>query len=225
MAQLKKGDGLASQETRCREYARYHGYEIVEVFHDNKSGGVADRPAMTALLAHLKRHKREGRVVIIDDLNRFSRDVVVHWQSRALIAEAGGTLESPSIEFGEDSDSILVENLLASVSQHQRQKNGEQTKNRMRARAMNGYWVFHAPPSYRYQKTPGHGNLLVRDEPLASIIQEALEGFASGRFQTPSRTQAVSGSAASFSGQDQRWTGPLPRGRAPAASSSLCRLH
>lgn len=33
-----------------------------------------------------------------------------------------GKLESPSIEFGEDSDSILVENLLASVSQHRRQK-------------------------------------------------------------------------------------------------------
>jgi hypothetical protein len=24
----------------------------------------------------------------------------------------------------------------------------------------------------------GHGNMLMRDEPLASIIQEALEGFA-----------------------------------------------
>jgi hypothetical protein len=48
-------------------------------------------------------------------------------------------LKSPTIEFGEDSDSILVENLLASVSQHQRQKNSEQTVNRMRARTMNGY--------------------------------------------------------------------------------------
>lgn len=184
LAQLRKGDGLGSQETRCREFARFKSYEVEAVFHDNRSGGVADRPGLSALLAHLKLHKDEGRIVIIDDLNRFSRDVVVHWQLRALIAEAGGTLESPSIEFGEDSDSILVENLLASVSQHQRQKNGEQTKNRMRARAMNGYWVFHAPTGYRYQKVSGHGNLLVRDEPLASIIAEALEGFASGRFDS-----------------------------------------
>ena len=138
VAQLRKGDGLGSQETRCREYARFKGYDVAEVFHDNKTGSVADRPAMSALLAYLKRHKGEGRVVIIDDINRFSRDVMVHWQLRALLAEAGGKLESPSIEFGEDSDSILVENLLASVSQHQRQKNAEQTKNRMRARAMNG---------------------------------------------------------------------------------------
>lgn len=39
VAQLKKGDGLASQESRCREYARFKGYEVVEVFQDNKSGG------------------------------------------------------------------------------------------------------------------------------------------------------------------------------------------
>ncbi|MEM8760639.1 MAG: recombinase zinc beta ribbon domain-containing protein, partial [Pseudomonadota bacterium] len=68
--------------------------------------------------------------------------------------------------------------------QHQRQKNGEQTKNRMRARLLNGYWCFAAPPGYKFQKVRGHGNLLVRDEPLASIYQEALEGFASGRFDT-----------------------------------------
>ena len=135
------------------------------------------------MLAFLQKTKEEC-VVIIDDINRFSRDVVVHWQLRALLAEAGGKLESPSIEFGEDSDSILIENLLASVSQHQRQKNGEQTKNRMRARALNGYWVFHAPPGYRYKQVQGHGNLMVRDEPLASIIQEALDGFATGRFET-----------------------------------------
>ncbi|WP_251363826.1 recombinase family protein [Epibacterium ulvae] len=180
---MKKGDGLASQESRCREYARYKGYEVLEVFNDNKSGGDADRPAMIALLAYLKAQK-ETCVVIIDDINRFARDVVGHWQLRALLAEAGGKLESPSIEFGEDSDSILVENLLASVSQHQRQKNGEQTKNRMRGRALNGYWVFRAPIGYKYERVAGHGNMLVRDEPLASIIQEALEGFAFGHFET-----------------------------------------
>jgi site-specific DNA recombinase len=42
---------------------------------------------------------------------------------------------------------------------------------------------FHAPTGYTYKKVAGHRKLLVRDEPLASIVQEALEGYASGRFQ------------------------------------------
>jgi len=28
-AQTKRGDGLKSQETRCREFARYRGYDVV----------------------------------------------------------------------------------------------------------------------------------------------------------------------------------------------------
>lgn len=81
VAQLKKGDGLASQESRCREYARYKGYEVLDVFNDN---------TMIALLAYLKAQK-ETCVVIIDDINRFARDVVGHWQLRALLAEAGAS--------------------------------------------------------------------------------------------------------------------------------------
>lgn len=95
-------------------------------------------------------------------------------------------MASPSIEFGEDSDSRLVENLLASVSRHHRQKNAEQVTNRMQARVMNGYWVFSPPTGYRFERIKGHGKMLVRDEPIASIVQEALESYAHGRFETPS---------------------------------------
>lgn len=127
-------------------------------------------------------HRKDKPVVIIDDISCRARGIEAHLASRASISQAGGRLESPSIEFGEDSDSRLVEYMLASVAQHQREKNGEQTKNRMRGGVMNGYWVFQAPIGYRYERVRGHGKLLVRDEPYASIIQEALEGYACGRF-------------------------------------------
>ena len=182
--QTTRGDGLGSQETRCREYAKYKGYDVSEVFKDDMSGSLINRPGMQDMLAYLRKHsKRQPHVVIIDDISRLARGLEAHLQLRSAISKAGGVLESPSIEFGEDSDSMLVENLLASMSQHQRQKNSEQTRNRMRARLQNGYWVFQAPVGYRYERVSGHGKMLVRNEPLASILQEALEGYASGRFQ------------------------------------------
>lgn len=183
-AQVRRGQGLGSQETRCREFARKKGYDVDRVFVDKAvSGGITTRPGMQAMLAYLKEHSRaQSFVVVIDDISRLARDIKAHLDLREAIASAGARLESPSVEFGEDSDSILVENLLASVSQHQRQKNAEQTKNRMRARAINGNWVFWAPRGYRFAHMPGQGKVLVRDEPLASIVTEALEGFASGRF-------------------------------------------
>ena len=188
VAQSKKGHGLASQETRCREYARMKGYRVDKVFSDRAvSGGVVDRPGIQNSLRYIRENSRNRNVrysLLVDDISRIARDIEAHLQLRRAIAEAGATLESPSIEFGEDSDSILVENLLASVSQHQRQKNAEQTRNRMRARLQNGYWPFIACLGFKYETVTGRGKMLVRDEPVASIIQEALEGFAHGRFQT-----------------------------------------
>lgn len=45
--------------------------------------------------------------------------------------------------------------------------------NRMKARLVNGYRVFQAPYGYHYERLNGQDKILVRDEPLASIIQEA----------------------------------------------------
>ena len=183
--QTKVGDGLGSQQTRCNEYARYKGLKVVKTFTDDMSGSLTTRPGMKDMLAFLRKHRgADPIVVIIDDISRLARGIEAHLQLRAAIGEAGGILKSPTIEFGDDSDSLLVENMLASVSQHQRQKNAEQTINRMRARTMNGYWCFHAPIGYKFHRVSGHGNLLVRDEPYASILQEALEGYATGRFDT-----------------------------------------
>ena len=100
-AQVKKGDGLGSQETRCREYARHKGYDVLEVFNDEgASGGMIDRPGMQTMLMFLKRHKKEEFFVIIDDISRLARGLEAHIQLRTSISDAGGKLVSPSIEFG-----------------------------------------------------------------------------------------------------------------------------
>ena len=184
-AQVNKGDGLASQESRCRDYAAYKGHDVAATFQDaGVSGGIADRPGIKEMLKWLRQNRSREPVVIIDDISRIARGVEAHWTLRNAIGSVGGRLESPSIEFGEDSDSQLIENMLASVSQHHRQKNGEQPVHRMAARMRNGYFAFWAPTGYKYVASKGEGKVLARAEPEASLIQEALEGFASGRFQS-----------------------------------------
>ena len=188
-AQVKRGDGLGSQETRSREYARMKGYTVIKVFTDDLTGRIVGRPGMNAMLAYLRKHRSDKCAAIIDDISRLARNVEAHWELRRTIIKAGGTLESPSLEFRNDADSRMVENVLAGAAQHQSEKNAEQTLNRMQARLMNGYWVFQAPRGYRYEKRNQQGKLLVRDEPVASIIQEALEGYASGRFESRSEVK------------------------------------
>jgi hypothetical protein len=54
----------------------------------------------------------------------------------------------------------------------------------MKARLEAGYWPFYPPPGYAFATVAGHGKLLVPREPEASIIRQALEGYADGRFET-----------------------------------------
>ncbi len=188
--QVTEGDGLGSQEARITEYARNRGYPALSaMFTDNITGGTDIRPGIKAMLQFLVKHRNDNCIVVIDDITRLARDVEVHRKLRRAIAATGAKLECPSFEFGDSPDEELVELLLASVSQHQRRKNAEQVVNRMKGRLQNGYWCFSSkPPAYQFAKVAGQ-NTLVRRDPIASIVTEALEGFASGRFQTRAEVQ------------------------------------
>ena len=184
-SQTERGDGLSSQETRCRAYADYKSYNVIQVFTDDLSGQSENRPGLRALIAFLKSEQPKRYVVLIDDLSRFARNVRVHFDLREEVSAAGGILESPSMNISEDAVGELNEYIQATVNQYQARRNREQTLDRMEARCRNGYWPFATPIGYKHVSVKGiPGKILERDEPLASIIQEGLDGYASGRFDT-----------------------------------------
>ncbi len=190
--QVREGHGLDGQEQRCRSYAAERGYEVAEVFRDEGvSGGTVDREGIQKLLDYLDVHgRRESYVVLIDDIKRLARDVVGHFQLRKAILSRQANLESPSHKFGDSPEEVFGECILAATAELERNQNKRQVYNRMKARLEAGYWPFYQPPGYVYAKVAGHGKLLVRSEPEASIITEALEGFAAGRFPTQVEVQA-----------------------------------
>ena len=184
--QTSDGGGLSSQERSCRDYAERAGYEVIQVFEDVISGRFSDRPGMNDLLSFLKRIDGNQYAVIVDDITRFARDVSAHTSLRAKIMECGASIESPKLKFGEDANSRFMETLFAAIAALDREKNAEQSMDRTISRLKNGFWTFSSPLGYRYEKFrgPEGGKHLVKEEPIATIITEALEGFASGRFQS-----------------------------------------
>ncbi len=183
--QVKEGHGNDGQESNCRKYADYHQFNVVKVFKDEGiSGGVLDRPGIDALLNYLESHRNDGMVVIIDDLKRLARDVVTHFQLKKLIESANATLESPSHTFEDTPEGKFQETILAANAELERNQNKRQVTRRMKARLEAGYWPFYAPPGYHNGIIEGNQKSILPTEPQAGIIKEALEGFASGRFET-----------------------------------------
>ena len=87
---------------------------------------------------------------------------------------------------------------------------------------MNGYWVFHAPVGYKFENKPMHGKILVPDEPVASIVKEALEGFASGRFATQGEFKKLLGKQTSLSEQKQKRRSSFQNRERYAETSTIC---
>ena len=184
--QVSDGSGLESQEHRCREYAAQRGYEVDAVFPDDVSGGgdFMNRKGMVALLAYLDAQSHENYVVIFDDLKRYARDTEFHLKLRRIMAERGATRECLNFNFENTPEGKFIETMLAAQGELEREQNGRQVIQKMKARVEQGFWVFQAPIGYRYEKSQYGGKQLVPDEPAATVIREALEGFAAGRFKT-----------------------------------------
>lgn len=183
--QKAEGNGVVSQEQRCRMYAQGKGYKVAAVFKDEAvSGALLDRPDIKRLLKYLKEHRGENPLpVIIDDISRIARDVSVHIQLAATIKSLGGVLQSPSFSFEQNAMGEMVEIIFAAVAQYGRTGNREQVINRQRARLEMGYWTFPLPLGYSYQKHVIHKKLATPTE-KASILSLGLEGYAIGRFSS-----------------------------------------
>lgn len=182
--QKTEGHGLDSQEHRCREYAKFRDYEVEAVFPDDVSGGgdFMNRAGMVALLHYLDQHPETNYIVLFDDLKRFARDREFHFKLRQALALRHAGVEFLNFKFEDTPEGEFVEAIFAAQGQLERQQNRRQVVQKMRARLEQGYWVFSPPVGYTYQKVSGQGKLLVAQEPLASVLTQALEGFASGRF-------------------------------------------
>lgn len=183
--QAREGEGLDSQEARCREFAENNGYEVVAVFPDEASGGgdFMKRPGMVALLAFVSAQPDEKFLVIFDDLKRFARDKKFHQVLRETFNALGAERYCLNHKFEDTIENEFVEDLLSLTNDLERRQNARQVNQKMRAHMQQGRWKLAAPRGYKYEKHPEHGKLITPVEPISSVHKEALDGYAQGRFQ------------------------------------------
>src|SRR3989338_7973692 len=179
--QKTEGSGLESQEHRCRQFAAERGLHVEAVFHDDSSGGgnFSKRPAMTELLSHLKRNKHTRYVVIFDDIKRASRDVYFYWGLIRQLDEFDAQPMSPNFVFEKTPEGRLQQSITVAAGEYERESSARQTRQKTQARLETGFHAFKAPVGYLFVKHANGGKIMVPKEPVAAVVREALEGFAS----------------------------------------------
>src|SRR3989344_3217874 len=168
LRQKVDGNGLDSQEHRCRIYAAQKGYEVEKVFRDSFTGGgdFMKRPAMKELLEYVDKNPHKKFIVVFDDLKRFARDTVFHWNLRRAFDARSLKPECLNFNFEDTPEGAFIETVLAAQGQLDREQNRRQVIQKQEARLERGYWPFYQPPGYKFIKDPIHGKLLSPKEGL-----------------------------------------------------------
>lgn len=186
LQQESDGSGLDSQEHRCISYAQARGYDVSKerVFHDTYTGGgdFMKRPAMRELLSYIDNNPGERYVVIFDDLKRFARDTKFHIELRGVFNSRKVGVECLNFNFEDTPEGVFVETILAAQNQLEREQNQRQVIQKQKSRLEAGYWAFHSPMGYKMQKVAGYSGKVALPIETASILKEALEGYANMRF-------------------------------------------
>ncbi len=198
--QKTQGHGLESQEHRCRQFAAEKGLQVEAVFYDDISGGgnFAKRQSMSELLKFLKANKRNTYVICFDDIKRFSRDVYFYWDLIRQLDAFGAQPMSPNFVFEKTPEGRLQQSITVAAGEYERESNARQTRQKQQARLEKGYHAFLAPVGYKFTKDKIHGKIIVPDPAVAPILKEAMEGYASGRFQTTTEVRTFLENAPEF---------------------------
>lgn len=175
--QADEGISLEAQQAKAAAYAALYDLELVAVIVDaGESAKTLDRPGLARALAMLA--KGEADALLVAKLDRLTRSVV---DLGALIDRyfAPGKAALLSVSENIDTRSAagrLVLNILASVSQWEREAIGERTRDAMRhMKAQGEYTGGNAP--YGFTLKDG---ALVPDDFEQKVITQARELRASG---------------------------------------------
>jgi DNA invertase Pin-like site-specific DNA recombinase len=146
---------------------------------EGESGAEADRTQLSLMLAFLATSK-EKYIVLFDDESRVARNTKLFltiWENIAKMGHVMATIKDGELHPEHDK---LVTTIKAAVAEEQRRVIRTKSMEYMNVRLRAGFYsIGHAPRGFTIGKVDN--NVFVkRKEPAATILQEALEKYASG---------------------------------------------
>ena len=175
--QADTGVSLDAQQEKARAYASLYDLDLTEMIIDaGESAKTLDRPGLQRALSMLKTGQADALLVV--KLDRLTRSVVdLGKLIETYFAPGKAALMSVSEQIDTRSAAgRLVLNILASVSQWERETIGERTSVAMRYKRAKGEYIGgHAP--YGFELVNGD---LVEDSYEQGVIQQARELRESG---------------------------------------------
>ncbi|MDL2295997.1 recombinase family protein [Lachnospiraceae bacterium OttesenSCG-928-E19] len=182
--QVKDGNGLDSQEVRACAWAKMRGYEIVRAYREEgESGALADRTELTKMMNFLE-HSKEKFIVLFDDESRVARNTKLFLTIWERLEGMGHFLATVNAGILDPENDKLITTIKAAVAEDQRRIIRTKSMSNTDIQMHDGFWVLgHVSRGYKRVRI-GKFMHNVRDEPSATVLADALQGFAKGKLST-----------------------------------------
>lgn len=171
--QADKGVSLDAQRAKVEAYAQLYELELCEVIVDaGESAKTLDRPGLQRALAMLKRREADALLVVkLDRLTRSVRDLGQLVETHFAPGKAALLSVSEQIDT-RSAAGRLVLNVLASVSQWEREAIGERTATAMQHKASQGEYTGGAAPyGFRIAADGEHLEEIPEEQAVLSVAR------------------------------------------------------
>lgn len=167
------------QEERCLRYCRdkWRVESIFQYRDENVSGGVLDRPGLSAAIEKLSGISDSNKVLVADSMSRIGRDMLVILSIQHEVEKAGGRIEfADGSPVSTTPEGELFSNILAAFAAYERSKVRHATSRGLKRRQARGEW-FGKPPT-GYMLAPDDSKKLVscEDEQVAIDMIRSMSG-------------------------------------------------
>ncbi len=177
--QAEHGTSLAGQKKRCLAYIKENKLELVEGYTDEGVSGASEELHRPAFMAMMNACRAGGvDVVVVADMDRFSRDLRNQLNARHDLEQAGAELHPLSGTMSE-----FEKDIRGTFAAEERRKIRERTMRGLIDVAKQGFWAGGpAPYGFRLDKNAdgsGHTRLALDDresEMLRLAVSEILGG-------------------------------------------------
>lgn len=181
--QVTEGNGLSSQLQECKEYAKKHGYKIIQSFQDEAiSGGDRERDGLDKMLEQCQ--KNPNWTVLFPSTSRLARDTIFLLSTVKLLREKYKYSVQFFNLFGIDLKTDagwLMLTMIGGQDEFMRKNNATTVMSKQLARLQQGFHIYQPPLGYTYEKTT-MGKMIVPNQ-QAEGLKNVMEDFANGRFE------------------------------------------
>lgn len=178
--------GNTSTETQleiCNKYCKDNCLNAV-AYHkvEAESAGASNVARIAELLDFCKQYEGKAQALVVFKLDRFARDVSLHYYLKSELLKIGITLRSATEPIDSSPVGELMETVLAGIAQFDNSVKRERVKLAMRHLLENGIWPWKAPTGYKNIKNSNDkADVSIYDDACAGQIKELFELYGSGK--------------------------------------------